>query len=167
MFRNFSIFVDVTKFLAPYCQSDNQINKALIWKAWCLLLVPGQSEGTVPPLMPYYISGFLLDVITHPCFNTLGPTQNGHHFTDDILKCIFLNENVWISIKISLKFVLKGPITNIPALLQIMGWRRPGDKPLSEPMMVILMTHICITRPQWVNFNGSLIKLPLKLVMDK
>ena len=27
--------------------------------------------------------------------------QNGHHFTDDIFNCIFLNENVWISIKIS------------------------------------------------------------------
>ena len=33
----------------------------------------------------------------------------------------------------------------------IMTWRRPGDKPLSEPMMVWLPTHICVTRPQWVN----------------
>ena len=32
-----------------------------------------------------------------------------------------------------------------------MAWRRPGDKPLSEPMMVRLPTHICVTRPQWVN----------------
>ena len=32
-----------------------------------------------------------------------------------------------------------------------MAWRRPGDKPLSEPMMVSLSTHICVTRPQWVN----------------
>ena len=61
------------------------------------------------------------------------------------------NENVWISIKISLKFVPRGPINNIPALVQIMAWRRQGDKPLSEPMMVILLTHICVTRPQWVN----------------
>ena len=42
-------------------------------------------------------------------------------------------------------------ISNIPALIQIMAWRRPGDKPLSEPMMVRLPTHICVTRPQWVN----------------
>ena len=48
---------------------------------------------------------------------------------DDIFKCIFLNENVWISIKISLKFVPKGLINNIPALVQIMAWRRVGDKP--------------------------------------
>ena len=64
---------------------------------------------------------------------------------------IFLNENVRISIKISLKFVPKGPINNNPALVQIMAWRRPGDKPLSESMMIILLTHICVTRPQWVN----------------
>ena len=36
----------------------------------------------------------------------------------------------------SLKFFPKGPINNIPALVQIMAWRWPGDKPLSEPMMV-------------------------------
>ena len=59
-----------------------------------------------------------------------------------MFKCIFLNENVWIAIKISLKFVPKGSVNNIPALIQIMAWRRPGNKPLSEPMMVILLTHI-------------------------
>ena len=49
--------------------------------------------------------------------NTLRPRQNGRHFADDIIKCIFLNVNVWIPIKISLKFVRKGPINNIPALV--------------------------------------------------
>ena len=84
-------------------------------------------------------------------FNTLRPRQNGHRFADDTFKRIFLNENVRISIKFSLKFVPKGPINNIPALVQIMAWRRSGAKPLSEPMMVSWLTHICITRPQWVN----------------
>ena len=65
------------------------------------------------------------------------PRQNGRHFADAIFKCIFLNENVSISIKISLKYVPKGPINNIPALVQIMAWRRTGDKPLSEPMWLI------------------------------
>ena len=83
-------------------------------------------------------------------FNTLRPRQNGRHFADDTFKRIFLNENVRISIKISLKFVPKDPIHNIPALVQIMAWRRSGDKPLSEPMMVSLLTHIYVTRPQWV-----------------
>ena len=82
-------------------------------------------------------------------FITLRPRQNGRHFADDTLKPIFFNENIRISIKISLKCVPKVPINNIPALVQIMAWRRPGDKPLSEPMMVCLLTHICVTRPQW------------------
>ena len=84
-------------------------------------------------------------------FNTLRPRQDGHYFADDVLKCIFLNENVWNSINISLKFVSRDPIHNISALVQIMAWRRPGVKPLSEPMMVTLPTHMCVTRPQWVN----------------
>ena len=82
--------------------------------------------------------------------NTLRPGRNEQRFADDIFKLIFLNENVWTPIKMSLKFVPKGPINNIPALVQIMAWHRPGDKPLSEPMMVSLPTHICVTGPQWV-----------------
>ena len=60
------------------------------------------------------------------------------------------NENVWIAINISLKFVPRGLINYIPTLVQVMAWRRPGDKPLSEPMMVRLPMHICVTRPQWI-----------------
>ena len=67
--------------------------------------------------------------------NTLRPQPDGRHFADDIFKWIFVNENAWISIKISLKFVPRCLINNILALVQIMAWRRPGDKPLSEPMM--------------------------------
>ena len=66
----------------------------------------------------------------------LRPRQNGRHFADDIFICIFLNENIWIAIKISTKFVPEGPINNIPTLVQIMAWRRIGDKPLSEAMVV-------------------------------
>ena len=73
--------------------------------------------------------------------------------TQTRFKCIFLKENVWIlTKKISLKFVPKGPINNIPALVPIMAWRRPGNNPLSEPMMVSFLMHICITWPQWVNW---------------
>ena len=82
-------------------------------------------------------------------FNTLRPRQNGRHFPDDIFKCIFVNENIWIPIRISLKFVPNGPINNIPALIQIVAWHRWGAKPLSEPMMVSLLMHICVTQPQW------------------
>ena len=75
-------------------------------------------------------------------FNTLRPRQNVRHFPDDIFIFIFLNENAWSLINISLKFVPQAQINNIPALVHIMAWRRPGDKPLSEPMMFSLLTHI-------------------------
>ena len=70
--------------------------------------------------------------------NTLRPRQIGRHFPDDIFKHVFLNEHCFILMKISLKSVAQGPINNIPALVQIMAWRRSGDKTLSEPMMVYL-----------------------------
>ena len=88
-------------------------------------------------------------------YNTLRLRQNGRHFPDDIFKCIFLTENIWISNTISLKFVPKGLIDNIPPLVQIMAWRRPDDKPLSESMVVRLPTHICVTRPQWVKWVST------------
>ena len=67
--------------------------------------------------------------------NTLRQRQNVCHFAGDIFKCIFLKGNVWILIKISLKFVPKCPIDKMTALVQIMAWCQTGDKPLSEPMM--------------------------------
>ena len=92
-------------------------------------------------------------VLTSVCFHMEAKTKwlpfFRRHFQE--CKCIFLNANVWISINISLKFVPKDPNNNIPTLVQVMAWRRPGDKPLSEPMVVSLLTHICVTRPQWVN----------------
>ena len=85
--------------------------------------------------------------------NSLRPRQNGRLFADDTFKRIFLNENIRISTKDSMKFVPKGLINNIPALVLIMAWRRPGDKPLSEPTLVRSLTHICVTRPQWVKWK--------------
>ena len=81
--------------------------------------------------------------------NTLRPRQSGCRFEDSILKSIFLNENVSILIKISLKFYPWGPINNIPPLVQVMAWHQSGDKLLSEPMMVRLLTHLCINHDKW------------------
>ena len=73
-------------------------------------------------------------VPVHPI--TLTPLeQYGRHFADDIFRRIFMNEKFYILIKISLKFVPRGPIDNYPALVQMMAWREIGDKPLSEPML--------------------------------
>ena len=95
------------------------------WSFWPAPWLPGKATW-----LPWYI------IKTNRSIITLRPRQNGRHFADDTFKYIFLNENVIISAKISLKFVPKGSINNIPTLVQIMAWRRPGDKPLSEPMMV-------------------------------
>ena len=99
----------------------------------------------------YCITAVLNTVLCLTMFNTLRPRQNGRHFADDTFKCVFLSENVRVSIEISLKFVPKDPINSNPALVQIMAWHRSGDKPLYEPMMVRLLLHICVTRPHWVN----------------
>ena len=70
--------------------------------------------------------------------NSLRLWQNRHRFADDIFKWNFLSENDWILTYISLKFVPKGPISNIPALVQVMAWGPTDDKPISEPMMTQL-----------------------------
>ena len=103
-------------------------------------------------------------VSTHYCrckqmeswVNTLRPRQDGCRLPDDTFKRIFLNENVRISIKISLKFVPKGPINNNPALDQIMACRRSGGQlvywriyaslglnELSWPVILITLYHRC------------------------
>ena len=104
------------------------------WTNWCT----GEETVEASPLT------------IHCNVNTLRPRQNGRHFANDFFKCILLNENVWIPSNISLKFVPEGHINNIPVLVQIVASRRQVDEPLSEPMMVRLPTHLCVTRPQWV-----------------
>ena len=81
--------------------------------------------------------------------NTLRPKQNVRifrpHFQMDFLQWKYLDYN-------SLKFVPKGSINYISSLVQIMAWCQTGDKPLSEPMMVISPMYISITCPHWVNW---------------
>ena len=92
-------------------------------------------------------------IVWHIEDKTKWPPSLRWHF-----KRFSLNENVRISIEISLKFVLKVQINNITELVQIMAWRRAGNKPLSELMMVRLPTHLCITRPQWVKSQSNSMK---------
>ena len=103
-----------------------------------------QTVPDISPLMPMHQDPLLV--------NILRLRRNQQQFAEDFFNRISFNENVWISIKILLTLVYKGPINNIhiPALAKIMAWRRPGDKPLSEPMMVGLPTHICVNRSQWI-----------------
>ena len=98
-------------------------------------------------------------------FKSLWPRQNGRQFPDDSVQCIFLNENIQFSIKTLLKDVPKGLIYNIPALVEMMAWRRPGDKLLSESKIASLLTHISVTRPQWFNRKANLIETTFSIVV--
>ena len=84
--------------------------------------------------------------------NSSPPGQNGRHFADNVFRCIFVNEKFFIMIKFSLKFVPKGQIDNNTALVEIMAWRRIGNKPLSEPYQCWpdSLTHISSSRGRWV-----------------
>ena len=101
------------------------------FRRWCRYTKGWLSTHIASHSLHYCILKYNFNIIQH-CeavgINTLKPRQNGNHFPD-IFKCIFLKENIYIMIKISLKFVPMGPINNIPALVQIMAGCRPGDQP--------------------------------------
>ena len=135
------------KEITPICSVNRTL--PVNWCLPCKKVVFFRSVSSVTLENRCSVTG--LSSSPNTSFNTLRPRQDGRHFPDDILKWIFLNENLWISLKISLKFVPKVRIDNILTLVQIMAWHQLGDKPLSEPIMVYLLTHICVTRPQWIN----------------
>ena len=92
---------------------------------------------------------FLMHIIIHL-------THWGRDKVDAISQMTFSSQYSWMKmLELRLKFhwslFLRVQLTMFPALVQIMAWRPSGDKPLSEPMMVSSLTHICVTRPQWVN----------------
>ena len=149
MFVNPTDYWDVICYgwnLVSIRRYDSIANHSLPFMFWYIFKHKDKSAFWIPS---QYKKGLYRYRDSH--VNTLRPRQNGCLFADDTFKHIFLNENITISIEISLKFVPKGFINNIPALVLIMAWHQPGDKSLSEPMMVRSLTHICVTRPQWVN----------------
>ena len=57
------------------------------------------------------------------------------HFPLDKMAAISQTKKFCILIKISQKFVPKGPTDNNPAMAQTMAWCQIGTKPSSEPML--------------------------------
>ena len=103
--------------------------------AWYLLSAKSLHE----PMRTRFTDGCMYlqaSISYHIEAETKWPTFSRWHFQMHFL--------VWKCINLEVR------INNIPALVQIMAWRRIGDKPLSEPMMVNLLTHVCVTRPQSV-----------------
>ena len=86
-----------------------------------------------------------LKMVTH-----WGRNKINDIIADEILKHIFLNGMCDLDV-ISLKSILKDSIKNIPELAQLMAWSRLGNKPVSEPKMIIGLTRICVTRSKWVD----------------
>ena len=133
-------FISFENNLKPY-RLANECQTMLRIAQWLIVHIKKHHITATVLIYPVWM------VLTH-----WGRGQNCRHFADDIFKRIFLNENMWISLKISLKFIPKVQINNIPASVQIMAWGRTSDKPLSEPMMVSFLKHICVTQPQWVKW---------------
>ena len=106
------------------------------------------------PIKPPLLDLLATHQIGSNVLNILSLRQNGHHFQDDIFKCIIVNGNVCIAI---VKFVPKGPINNKPSLIEIMAWCRAGDKPSSEPTMA---RCICVTWPWSLKLEKKWLKCP-------
>ena len=106
----------------------------LQWHERMLIYCSFRNYFSFKKVQPF--SAILSIILFHSqCVKRSSPGQNGRHFAADISKCIFMNEMFCIWIRISMKFVPKRPIDNKSALVQVMAWRRTGDKPLPEPML--------------------------------
>ena len=143
---------DVTAMTSLWLYFQFSYAAFLLYYSFTLLTNFSEESTYHEHILSFWVFTLFCDEIRQVCWillgllNTLRPRQNGRHFPDDIFKWIFLNKSVWTSINISLKFVPRGANNSIPTLVQVMAWRRLGDRPLSEPMMVCLLTHICVTR---------------------
>ena len=112
-------------------------------------------------------AGWTFSTYTYlPTISALRPIQNDRIFFDKNFKCIFLEWKYTNFDKDFTEVCIMGQIKNIPALVQIMTWRRPGDKQLSEPMMVSLLTYICVTSPQMSLIDRPLGKTRLTAVFN-
>ena len=85
---------------------------AMNWSGLCLK-IEADKEDVIGAVMVPALYPLKTIVKQKPSLTHWGRDK----WTDDIFKCTFLNENVWIPIKISLKFVPKGQINNISALV--------------------------------------------------
>ena len=94
-------------------------------------------------------------------FGILRPRQSGRHFAGDIFKCTSMNENVWISIHITLMSIPKGPIDDMPTLVQKMAWHRTGDKMAfglvssTYQMVAVRSRHGPWNSLMWTNFRAA------------
>ena len=128
---------------------DSKVHGANMLPTWFLSAPDGPHVGPMNLAIRYCI-----EIL--PCGRQWLLTQGGWDKMAAIFLTTFSSAFSWMKsfvfwLRFHWSLFVKGAINNIPALVQMMTWRRPGDKPLSDPMMVSLLLHWCITRPQWVN----------------
>ena len=75
-----------------------------------------------------------------------------------ISQMIFSDAFLWMNffcilIKISLKFVLRSLIDNNPTLVNIVAWRRIGNKPLCEPMVTLFNNAFMHHQGRWAKMQ--------------
>ena len=110
------------------------------------------------PILVWLMSG-ADQVKSHYSSPMSPPGQDGRHFAEGIFRCISMNEEFSVLIRISLKFVPKGPIDNNPALVKIMGWWQAIIWTNADRIHL----HICVAlggdELMWVNASTCLSKL--------
>ena len=129
--------------------------------------VDSPDKGTVMCKVSPQHDIIMNDLHPHWCFcliNSSPPGQNGHHFADNIFKCIFMDEKFYILTWISLKFVPKGPIDNDAALVQVIAWHQTSDKPLPEPMLTQLTIYATLGGDKLTSWNNLVSINPLCII---
>ena len=140
--------------LCKYVTQELSVSVSIWIRSWnCSCLVTCKSESN---WINFLSKKYFLKILSVKTSHVLLLTYWGWNKMAANFLTTFSNAFSWMKIydfrlrfhwslltRVQLKYIL--------ALVQIMAWRRPGDKPLSEPMIVSLLTHIYVTRPQWVN----------------
>ena len=139
--------------MAPQAVSDNQVIIVMMFKFLCIIIILSGMLSQLPSSLP---------PVAHPEFMLSTPEYvwpSGKYikagtkwpiFGRQHLKCIFLNKNCFILIKILLKFVHMGQIANKSPLVQVLVWyHHAPNQYLDQCWPKSMMPHD-ITRPQWV-----------------
>ena len=101
---------------------------------WCDTKLPFLCITWQVPYPHYTLAHYL---------KTLRPRKNGRHFTGDIFKCIFLNENIWIPIKFHRNVLLRVQLATFRHYLK--RW---------ELVYRRIYASLRLTESKWMNLRG-------------
>ena len=108
-----------------------------------------QGQMTALILINFFWSTKWISLFLNQLFDTLRPRPNGQYFVDDIFKGISWNENVWIVVDISLKFIREGPTDNKSSLVRKMTRHRQVSGHYLNQWWSRLPMGICVAQPRY------------------